>query len=147
AWVASARTLLAALVSDRPSTWAAAGQSLQRRNWERPSLARSRASGVAALTGTKPLCFVTEAGTPVTTAWLLRMVQCTGVAAKLAFPVHPHMLRHSTGDKLANDGHDTRSLAHYLGHRNLQSTARYTALAPQGVREAHPTLRGSPDYL
>jgi hypothetical protein len=25
---------------------------------------------------------------------------------------------------------DTRSLAHYLGHRNLQSTARYTALAP-----------------
>jgi site-specific recombinase XerD len=40
------------------------------------------------------------------------------------------MLRHSTGFKLANDGHDTRSLAHYLGHRNLQSTARYTALAP-----------------
>jgi type 1 fimbriae regulatory protein FimB/type 1 fimbriae regulatory protein FimE len=40
------------------------------------------------------------------------------------------MLRHSTGYKLANDGHDTRSLAHYLGHRNLQSTARYTALAP-----------------
>jgi hypothetical protein len=34
-----------------------------------------------------------------------------------------------TVDKLANDGHDTRSLAHYLGHRNLQSTARYTALA------------------
>jgi hypothetical protein len=31
-----------------------------------------------------------------------------------------YMLRHSTGYKLANDGHDTRSLAHYLGHRNLQ---------------------------
>jgi site-specific recombinase XerD len=42
----------------------------------------------------------------------------------------PHMLRHSTGYKLANQGEDTRSLAHYLGHRNLQSTARYTALAP-----------------
>ena len=28
------------------------------------------------------------------------------------------------------DAADTRSLAHYLGHRNLQSTARYTALAP-----------------
>jgi type 1 fimbriae regulatory protein FimB/type 1 fimbriae regulatory protein FimE len=40
------------------------------------------------------------------------------------------MLRHSTGYKLANQGEDTRSLAHYLGHRNLQSTARYTALAP-----------------
>jgi type 1 fimbriae regulatory protein FimE len=58
-----------------------------------------------------------------------RMVQRTGKAAKLPFPVHPHMLRHSTGYKLANDGHDNRSLAHYLGHRNLQSTARYTALA------------------
>ena len=44
--------------------------------------------------------------------------------------VHPHMLRHSTGFKGSNDGHDTRSLAHYLGHRNLQSPARYTELAP-----------------
>src|SRR5262249_50778353 len=71
-----------------------------------------------------------EAGTPTTTAWFLRMVQRTGRAAKLPFPIHPHMLRHSTGYKLANQGEDTRSLAHYLGHRNLQSTARYTALAP-----------------
>jgi hypothetical protein len=52
--------------------------------------------------------FVTEAGTPTTTAWFLRMMQRTGRAAKLPFPVHPHMLRHSTGYKLANDGRDTR---------------------------------------
>jgi type 1 fimbriae regulatory protein FimB/type 1 fimbriae regulatory protein FimE len=82
------------------------------------------------LQGSSPYVFTTEAGTPVTTAWFLRMVQRTGVAAKMPFAIHPHMLRHSTGYKLANDGHDTRSLAHYLGHRNLQSTARYTALAP-----------------
>jgi len=82
------------------------------------------------LQGKSAYVFVTEAGTPVTTSWFLRMVQRTGKAAKLPFPVHPHMLRHSTGYKLANDGHDTRSLAHYLGHRNLQSTARYTPLAP-----------------
>src|SRR6266481_7530833 len=82
------------------------------------------------LQGSGPYVFVTEAGTPVTTAWFLRMIQRTGVAANLPFQVHPHMLRHSTGYKLANDGQDTRSLAHYLGHRNLQSTARYTALAP-----------------
>src|SRR5262249_47576478 len=69
-------------------------------------------------------------GAPITTSWFLRMIQRTGRAAKLPFPVHPHMLRHSTGYKLANDGQDTRSLAHYLGHRNLQSTARYTAPAP-----------------
>jgi type 1 fimbriae regulatory protein FimE len=77
-----------------------------------------------------PYVFVTEQGSPATTAWLLRMVARSGHAAGLAFSVHPHMLRHACGFKLANDGHDTRSVAHYLGHRNLQSTARYTALAP-----------------
>jgi type 1 fimbriae regulatory protein FimB/type 1 fimbriae regulatory protein FimE len=82
------------------------------------------------LQGSSPYVFVTEAGTPVTTAWFLRMIQRTGKTAKLPFPIHPHMLRHSTGYKLANQGEDKRSLAHYLGHRNLQSTARYTALAP-----------------
>jgi len=82
------------------------------------------------LQASSPYVFVTEAGTPVTPAWFLRMIQRTGRAAKLPFPIHPHMLRHSTGYKLANDGQDTRTLAHYLGHRNLQSTARYTALAP-----------------
>ena len=87
------------------------------------------------LQGTSPYVFLTEAGTPVTTAWFLRMVQRTGRAAGLAFGVHPHMLRHSTGYKLANDGQDTRSLAHYLGPRNLQSTARYTALAPDRFRD------------
>ena len=81
------------------------------------------------LQGNSPYVFVTEAGTPVTGAWFLRMLQRTGRAAKLPFAVHPHMLRHACGYKLANDGHDTRSLAHYLGHRNLQSTARYTAPA------------------
>jgi type 1 fimbriae regulatory protein FimB/type 1 fimbriae regulatory protein FimE len=87
------------------------------------------------LQGQSPYVFTTEAGTPVTTAWFLRMVQRTGVAAKMPFAIHPHMLRHSTGYKLANDGHDTRSLAHFLGHRNLQSTARYTALAPDRFKD------------
>jgi site-specific recombinase XerD len=32
--------------------------------------------------------------------------------------------------QLANDGVDTRSLQAYLGHRNIQNTTRYTALAP-----------------
>ena len=86
-----------------------------------------------------PYVFVTEAGTPVTTAWFLRMLQRTGRAAKLPFPVHPHMLRHSTGYNVANDGHDTRSLAHYLGHKNLQPTARYTALAPDRNAKTGPS--------
>jgi type 1 fimbriae regulatory protein FimE len=58
------------------------------------------------------------------------MIARSGKAAGLPFSVHPHMLRHACGYKLANDGHNTRSLAHYLGHRNPQGTARYTAQAP-----------------
>ena len=51
-----------------------------------------------------------------------------GRAAGFAFLVHPHMLRHATGYKLANDGQDTRATQHYLGHKNLQHTVRYTEL-------------------
>jgi hypothetical protein len=32
-----------------------------------------------------------------------------------------HVLRHACGYKLANDGHDTRSLQAYLGHCNIQN--------------------------
>src|SRR6516162_6436140 len=37
-----------------------------------------------------------------------RLIQRLGEAAKMPFPIHPHMLRHACGFKLANDGHDTR---------------------------------------
>jgi type 1 fimbriae regulatory protein FimB/type 1 fimbriae regulatory protein FimE len=40
------------------------------------------------------------------------------------------MLRHGCGFKLAADGQDTRAIQAYLGHRSIQSTVRYTALAP-----------------
>ena len=74
--------------------------------------------------------FVTERGGPATTAGFLKTIARTGEAAKLPFPVHPHMLRHSTGYKLANDGHDTRALQHYMGHKNIMHTVRYTEMAP-----------------
>jgi integrase len=50
--------------------------------------------------GASPYVFVTEARTPVTTAWFLRMVQRSGRATMLSLPVHPHMLRHSIGTSL-----------------------------------------------
>ena len=51
-------------------------------------------------------------------------------ATGLEIKVHPHMLRHACGFKLANDGVDTRALQAYLGHRSIQHTVRYTELAP-----------------
>ena len=40
------------------------------------------------------------------------------------------MLRHACGYALANKGIDTRTLQAYLGHRSINSTTRYAALAP-----------------
>ena len=53
-----------------------------------------------------------------------------GAAASFPSLIHSHMLRHSCGYKLANDGHDTRAIQHYLGHRSIASMVRHTALAP-----------------
>jgi integrase len=77
-----------------------------------------------------PFIFTSERGAPFTPAGFRKMAARLGVAAGFGFPVHPHMLRHACGFKLANDGVDTRSLQAYLGHRNIQHTVRYTELAP-----------------
>ena len=77
-----------------------------------------------------PFVFTSERGAPFTTAGFARMVERAGRAAGLPFKAHPHMLRHACGFALANEGHDTRALQAYLGHKNIQHTVRYTELAP-----------------
>ena len=73
--------------------------------------------------------FISERLAPMTAATFRKLLARAGDAAKLGMPIHPHMLRHSTGFKLANDGQDTRAIQHYLGHRNIQHTVLYTQLA------------------
>jgi type 1 fimbriae regulatory protein FimB/type 1 fimbriae regulatory protein FimE len=73
--------------------------------------------------------FVSERGAPLSAPGFSRMIERAGRAAKLGIKVHAHMLRHACGFALANAGHDTRALQAYLGHRNIQNTTRYTALA------------------
>jgi type 1 fimbriae regulatory protein FimB/type 1 fimbriae regulatory protein FimE len=77
-----------------------------------------------------PYLFVSERGSPLSITGYQRMVARVGEAARFGFLVHSHMLRHGCGYKLANDGQDTRAIQHYLGHRSIASTVRYTQLAP-----------------
>jgi type 1 fimbriae regulatory protein FimB len=77
-----------------------------------------------------PFIFVSERGAPFTVSGLQKMIGRAGIKAKLPFKCHPHMLRHATGYVLANKGTDTRTLQSYLGHRSIQSTVRYSELAP-----------------
>ena len=80
--------------------------------------------------GQSPYVFLTERKGPLTSSTVRKMVARAGVATAIGFPIHPHMLRHSAGYKLANDGRDTRSIQHYMGHKNIQHTVRYTELSP-----------------
>ena len=75
--------------------------------------------------------FLTERAAPMSAAGFRKMVARIGESAAFPFPVHPHMLRHACGYKLANDGQDTRAVQHYLGHKNIQHTVRYTELSPE----------------
>ena len=74
--------------------------------------------------------FISERGAPFSGEGFARLLQRAGKAAGLTIRVHPHMLRHACGYKLANDGQDTRALQAYLGHKNIQHTVRYTELSP-----------------
>ena len=72
--------------------------------------------------------FVNERGVPLSPAGFARMMSRAALLTSIRFPVHPHMLRHAAGYKLANENRDTRSIQHWLGHQNITHTVRYTAL-------------------
>lgn len=82
-----------------------------------------------------PYVFSGERRGPLTPSSIRKIMTRAGVAAKIEFPVHPHMLRHAAGFKLANAGQDTRSIQAYLGHRNITHTVRYTELSPDRFKD------------
>jgi integrase len=77
-----------------------------------------------------PFVFTSERGTPFTKRGFQAMVERAGKAIGFDVKIHPHMLRHACGFKLANDGVDTRTIQAYLGNKSIQHTVRYTELAP-----------------
>lgn len=79
--------------------------------------------------------FTTERGGPFTPDAVNRLIKRIGERATMPFPIHVHMLRHACGYKLANDGHDTRAIQDWLGHRAIQHTTRYTELSPARFKE------------
>jgi site-specific recombinase XerD len=83
---------------------------------------------------TSPFVFVSERGSPFTTAGFARMIE-RAAASALELKAHPHMLRHACGYALANKGHDTQAIQGWLGHRSITSTALHTALAPDRFKD------------
>jgi type 1 fimbriae regulatory protein FimB/type 1 fimbriae regulatory protein FimE len=79
--------------------------------------------------------FINERGQPFGRMGIGRMIERAGETAGLPFPVHVHMLRHSTGYALAARGMDTRRLQHFLGHASITNTVRYTAMSPEPFKD------------
>ena len=77
-----------------------------------------------------PYVFTTKRKTPITAAAFRKQLSRIAAEAGFPFSVHPHMLRHACGFKLANEGADTRALQDWLGHQNIQHTVRYSELSP-----------------
>lgn len=75
--------------------------------------------------------FISERLAPLTPSTVRKMIALAGLEAGLGAAIHPHMLRHGTGYKLANDGRDLRTIQDFMGHRNVNHTVRYTELAPE----------------
>lgn len=78
-----------------------------------------------------PWLFLSERGQPMTRQSVNYLINAAAQCAKL-IAVHPHMLRHSCGFYLANQGYDLRLIQDYLGHRDPKHTVHYTRIA--GVR-------------
>ena len=85
--------------------------------------------------GSSPHVFASERGGAMSPKSFGTLFARLGERAGMAFPIHPHMLRHACGYALANAGHDTRALQAWLGHRNIQHTVRYTELAPDRFKD------------
>jgi site-specific recombinase XerD len=79
--------------------------------------------------------FVNERGEPFGRMGIARKIEHAGEATGLPFPIHVHMLRHSTGYALAAKGMDTRRLQHFLGHASITNTVRYTAMSPEPFKD------------
>ena len=77
---------------------------------------------------TLPWLFVSERDAPFTRQAVNYIVAQAGDRAGLG-RVWPHMLRHSCGYYLANNGVDLRTSQDYLGHRDPKHTVRYTRVA------------------
>jgi integrase len=78
--------------------------------------------------------FLSERKAPLSVDGAQKLIERLGVAAKLPFPIHVHMLRHSAGYALAAKGTDTRTLQSFMGHRSISNTVIYTAVADKRIR-------------
>ena len=88
------------------------------------------------------LLFPGPTGNPITERSVQRAFRDAANAAGLDEAVTPHTLRHSFATHLLEQGVDIRVIQQLLGHSNITSTARYTRVAINTIRQIQSPLEG-----
>jgi integrase/recombinase XerC len=90
--------------------------------------------------------FITRQGRPLSPRQMQARLKSRSLAAGLATPVHPHMLRHSFASHVLQSSGDLRAVQELLGHANISTTQVYTRLDFQHLAKvydaAHPRAHG-----
>ncbi|MGH2829238.1 MAG: site-specific tyrosine recombinase XerD, partial [Actinomycetota bacterium] len=104
----------------------------------RPGLVRGRA---------EPALFVNARGRRLTRQGCWKLLKKYAERANLRRRISPHTLRHSFASHLIEHGADVRDVQELLGHASVSTTAVYTLLHRDKIREiydrAHPRARSS----
>jgi site-specific recombinase XerD len=86
--------------------------------------------------------FRNHRGTPLTRFGARLVLQRHVTRAAAVLPtlggkrIHPHSIRHSTAIYLLKSGVDFSTIAHWLGHKSLNTTHKYTAIDLEAKRAA-----------
>jgi site-specific recombinase XerD len=80
--------------------------------------------------------FHSPLGAPMTASAVRQSFRSLSRRAGLARPVHPHMMRHSTGTEMAEAGVAIDVVQALLGHRSITSTQIYVNPSQVRMREA-----------
>ena len=95
-----------------------------------------RRAALSTLKASSPV-FCTSWGTPMTTAYIRRLLPRLAAKAGIAKRVHAHGLRHTHAAELRAEGIDIGIISKQLGHADISTTARYLDhIAPWAVVEA-----------
>ena len=92
--------------------------------------------------GGDPALFIGQSGQRLSIRQMQVRLKRRSLAAGLATPVHPHMLRHSFASHVLQSSGDLRAVQELLGHANISTTQVYTRLDFQHLAKiydaAHP---------